>query len=279
MSARTPSPKSSCFRYPMESWVSWSRGKGTGAGSSARARASSPRHAFFSPTVRREGNARGRATALARREGSGSGSEEYPSSGTLPSPAKMELYTVSTSATRAHAWTMAHTAVSGEAFAFGSASFAPTPSRWMPLRPKRARTFLVAFFTTNTPPAIVSGVRVATCGACALGRAGRDDEYTKATRCFGQHPWVSSFSDWGPYEIELVTFRLRSDPGCRFRARDAAPRATCPSRISRRSTSARSPLRSGARSRRTIRVSFEMATSNGPHPLAAALKHWARRSS
>lgn len=73
----------------------------------------------------------------------------------------MELYTVSTSATRAYAWTMAHTAVSGEAFAFGSASFAPTLSRWTFFRPKRARTFLVAFFTTVTPPAIVSGVRVA----------------------------------------------------------------------------------------------------------------------
>ena len=79
MSARTPSPKRSCFRYPMESWVSWSRGKGTGAGSSrARSRVvTRVTSAFFRQRCVEKGNARGRATALARREGSGSGSEEY----------------------------------------------------------------------------------------------------------------------------------------------------------------------------------------------------------
>ena len=82
----------------------------------------------------------------------------WTSSGTAGSPAaKIDLYTVTHRATRAYAWTMAHTAVSGEALALGSASFAPSSSRWTFLRPSRANTVGLGaglFTTVDATPAI-----------------------------------------------------------------------------------------------------------------------------
>ena len=204
-------------------------GREQGQGPSARARASS--HAslafFFANGASR------RATHEDERQRSRDARVRVrvprstcTSSGTLPSPAKMELYTVSTSATRAYAWTMAHTAVSGEAFAFGSASFAPTLSRWTFFRPKRARTFLVASLPqSRRPPSFrASASRDVRCVCPRTGgqrrRVHKSDALVLANTRGSRH-----FQTGGHTKSSSSLSGYGRTHGCRFRARVTPRRA------------------------------------------------------
>ena len=152
---------------------------------------------FFRQRCVEKGNARGRATALARREGSGSGSEEY-------------LYVIGDSPIAGEDGVVhrQHECDEGVRLDDGPHRRERRGFRvWV--RVVRAHSIPVDVLPSQTREDVPRRLlyhshaarhrfgrpRRATCGACALGRAGRDDEYTKVTRSF-----------W-PTPVGLVIFR------------------------------------------------------------------------